>query len=559
MAEEKPREAPRVSDSGSSLRRTLFQTELQAKSRTQSPAPSQSIGRETVIRNIQENESPVSTPRKSREKENRASFVTPRRKGSHPADVDPYVSPAAIKQLLTPNAHAKTTPVAPSPVPLHDMLGPTPNRDGKPLGLFDLLSSSTKSPNTPAKRRLADIDEALLTPTTKSLKPDAISTLTTPMKDTRIADQGIYSTPRPPHKHSPSPVSSSKRFYLANFFATPSTRRQLAAESHDPNEEPLGSLGMTPSRPGDSGTPSFLRRRNLASNPRPADAGQDGQQRQDAHATGDDNTDAARSPTKVRRSPNKKLFGKRLSMLVKELRDMEDQKHDDDLDLLRDLEDGNEQEAGGDAANNDPTQEDGGDDEAGPEQPSPPPQQARKKKGAKRTTRRVNIKPVRAKPKKREATPEWEVYDEEGEQEKQENHGSANEDELASVAITVPKGRAPKSKSAPKSQSAATAAVAASADARDGGAAPSASEYEDIPDDDDDDDDGDGNNEANGDGGGGGAPKTSKAKSTARGTKKGKSAKQAKQPRKINAEAHANYRSLKIQRKKPPNRRQGRY
>lgn len=533
LTEDKSRELPRHTDS-SSLRRTLFQSELQAKSRAASPVRGQSLGRDTIIRSLRENDEPaVSTPRKP--KQDRSVFETPRRNGSHPADVDPYVSPAAIRHLLSPNPHART-PVAPSPVPLRDMLGPTPTRDGKPLGLFDLLSSSTKSPNTPAKRRLADIDEALTTPTSKSHKPDAISTLTTPMKDTSIADETNLSTPRPRHKHSPSPVPSAKRFYLANFFATPTTRHQLAAESLDPNEEPLGSLGMTPSRPGDSGTPSFLRRRNPAGNARSAaaasDPADDDKKQQEAHHTGD-NSDTTRSPTGIRRSPNKKLFGKRLSILVKELRDMEDEKHDDDLHLLRDMEYDND--VGNDATDDKPKR-DG--EKAAPEQP-------RKKKGAKRTTRRVNIKPVRAKPRNQEATPEWQVYDEEGEQQvQQQPSGSGNEDELASVAITVPKNRT--SKRTTKLQS----ATADTPDTQDGDEA-SVSEYEDIPDVASDDDSGDG------------APKSTKHQATAPATKKGKalssSIKPGKQPRKINSEAHANYRSLKIQRKKPPNRRQGRF
>lgn len=114
------------------------------------------------------------------------------------------------------------------------------------------------------------------------------------------------------------------------------------------------------------------------------------------------------SPIAVRMPP--KIIGKGLSTLVKDLRDMEDERMDDELDVLRELE--NEQMGNsaddvivGDSQvfGNHGEELPEGTEAANDQYPQRPRKQW-KKKGQKRTTRRVNMKPVRSKPK---PEPKW--------------------------------------------------------------------------------------------------------------------------------------------------------
>ena len=131
-----------------------------------------------------------------------------------PWEVDPYASPSMVRSLFTP---LKKT-----------VLGPTPQKDGQVLGLFDLLeeNGSGKSPSGGL------IEGKILT----------TSTLATPGKPK--TDQ-FFTV-----KHSRTPASAGKRFML-DAFATP-------LKKQDPSS--LG--GKTPSSVSKLhlSTPSFLRR-----------------------------------------------------------------------------------------------------------------------------------------------------------------------------------------------------------------------------------------------------------------------------------------------------------
>ncbi|KAI5306262.1 DNA replication regulator sld2, partial [Ascosphaera atra] len=185
----------------------------------------------------------------------------------HPANLDPYESPARLHQFLTPSGHLKQTPHQGTPLPLHDMLGPTPQRDGKALGLFDLLSSSSVTPSKRKRDALAQNQQTL-----KNKTPSSRSKLSKPQsaQESRPDETPVPRTPTSGRRHSPSPISTSKRYYLANFFATPTTRRLLASMPED--DEPLGDLGMSPLHNRTLPTPSFLRRRSSAILPSTSEA-----------------------------------------------------------------------------------------------------------------------------------------------------------------------------------------------------------------------------------------------------------------------------------------------
>ena len=131
---------------------------------------------------------------------------TPRRLATsmiHPAAIDPYDSPSAI-QCVTRTPSRRT------------MIGPTPQKDGQILGLFDLLSDDELVGQTPSRGRI-------------------IQAQGTPRKDS-------------PLRSSRTPASSGKRFLLDSF-ATPAKRQK----------------SVTPSKTGSAwkmqfATPAFLRR-----------------------------------------------------------------------------------------------------------------------------------------------------------------------------------------------------------------------------------------------------------------------------------------------------------
>lgn len=157
-----------------------------------------------------------------------------------------------------------------------------------------------------------------------------------------------------------TPASSGKRFMLSTLFATPTTLRYAAmADGEDKAEaaENKNQANNSTGQAAESGTPSFLRRSNSA---RYANAVSNG----------------GLSPTAVRKP--QPFVGKGLSAIVQGLRDMEEERLDDDMDVLREIE--AEQEAAKVEV----------DDSQAPAKERPPP----KKKGQKRTTRRVTMRPV---------------------------------------------------------------------------------------------------------------------------------------------------------------------
>ncbi|KAL2045523.1 hypothetical protein N7G274_001951 [Stereocaulon virgatum] len=258
-----------------------------------------------------------------------------------------------------------------SPTTHRTSIGPTPQKDGQVLGLFDRLSSDSKS-KTPSKchSHMLVASDAHVTPSKRLSAQD---------RKPELALTG--------ERHHKSPCSATKQTYL-NTFLTPSVNRILNSNT------PMSRRGVSKLRFDD--TPAFLRR--------------DSQ-----HIfTGKENEgleeDLSWSPVAVRKLP--RPAGRGLSALVKGLRQMEDEKLDEDLEMLREME--------GDYA---PSNEAGQpqilvDDSQRPDMPLGPdgggesedsevekegkgrdgkPLKVWKKKGQKRTTRRVLMRPNVAK------------------------------------------------------------------------------------------------------------------------------------------------------------------
>ncbi|CAL5866255.1 uncharacterized protein PFLUO_LOCUS462 [Penicillium psychrofluorescens] len=311
------------------------------------------------------------TPRKSA----KGLFATPSHKrttNAHPSQLDPYDSPSTLRKLFSPSTHQ---PNMPAPSPLKAAIGPTPQRDGKTLGLFDLLSESGGSAPTPSGTKRANtLAAAFRTPSKRK---------TVDMIPEAPEEEQQQETPR----MARTPASSTKQFYLANLFATPTTMRYAAmveAEDHKEEEENISPDLPPPAAPGapQSETPSFLRRSNSGRYPA-ATANQNG---------------PGLSPI-VSRKPLH-YASKGLSHIVQGLRDMEEERMEDEWDVLRELEE--EQEAGNVEI----------EDSQVPQKEHRP---THKKKGQKRTTRRVIMRPVvtRLKP----AAPAEPDYEDESEDE----------------------------------------------------------------------------------------------------------------------------------------------
>ncbi len=338
--------------------------------------------RDLISGKIQQS-APVSkgqTPRKRKHEDKDGQAVskrqqiakTPSKSSMQPWEVDPYESPSVIRNLFTPSR--KTA------------LGPTPQKDGQVLGLFDLLEENGAEN---ARSKVQNEGNGLA------------SILATPGKGK--TDQLISL------KHSRTPASAGKRFML-DAFATPLK-----------NRDPSIQGGKTPSSVSKLhfSTPSFLRR--------------------DSHRTAlpvlNENEEGVMLSPEMVRVPRKPLV-RGLSSMLAGLRQMEDEAADEELEALREME--TEMEGGSKPApkpkpknpsivlveDSQPNFPLGGFDneaqfDSEPEESTNPTLgrdgqhlKAYKKKGQKRTTRRVNMKPTRSKPQAPQLPPPEDSDDE---------------------------------------------------------------------------------------------------------------------------------------------------
>ena len=246
-------------------------------------------------------------------------------------------------------------------------MGPTPQRDGHVLGLFDLLEETALA-DSPSRRQGVRHAETA---------PSKVHA--TPNKRTSTSDMEV--TPR----MGRTPMSASKRQYL-NTFMSPLKNRDTNVGARTPSKLHFD-------------TPQFLRRHNSL-------------------ATVDENGEFdAPAPLRLPRKP----LGRGLSEIVASLRKVEEDKADEDLEALREME---AEEAGYPKSPSKPPQPaasaatraagdeqvlvkdsqvllGGFDDEGMYDSPVEEdkgrdgnPLRIFKKKGQKRTTRRFNLKPV---------------------------------------------------------------------------------------------------------------------------------------------------------------------
>ena len=303
------------------------------------------------------NKQPVETPKKSsrrrdisdnalRERAPNAATTTPRGRAFKSLDnaqlQPPILSPVREEQ--------------PTPAFIRNGLGPTPQRDGHVLGIFDMLPNGT-----PSKRSPSPSEE----------HGDAVHA--TPSKNsTRAIDSALSRTPQ----------SSSKRYFLDSFITTPGNRKREDDE-----------VGTPSSSKKLFATPSFLRRISHPMAPIEED---------DSHAM--------LPPRRI------KPLSRSFSSIIQELKNQEEERMEDDWDVLNELEAG-EDDTAAPKKQAAPVQVSDsqlvvmplGPDRAPGESESEEevalganglPRKVYKKKGLKRQTRKSNIKPVLHKPKK---------------------------------------------------------------------------------------------------------------------------------------------------------------
>ncbi|KAL9114602.1 MAG: hypothetical protein Q9227_001280 [Pyrenula ochraceoflavens] len=355
---------------------------------------------------------PSRAPNQRRELGSTAQFTTPRKDkplsnscSLHPNNLDPYDAPS----LLSPQRYLPHVQQA---------IGPTPHRDGKALGLFDLLSRSGSSQPTPSsrKRKAEALQEVhgntIQTPSKKLGQVDTSSDLLAYL----TGDENAVPSRE---RQSRTPASHSKKFMLSKFFATPSTDRFRAVIDIEREKSPVGTktpytersqnrekpTTSTPShftQSAPSLTPAFLKRSSF--NQRLVSA----LEKPDS-MYGSSAPTSFSSPERVRTGPRdfRPRNGRSLSEILTHLRKIDDENDNDDLDALRELESG-PQQLGSQVGDSQDKERVGASVHLaeGIDYVEEHGQSAHvwKKKGQKRTTRKINMKPSCAKPVE---APKW--------------------------------------------------------------------------------------------------------------------------------------------------------
>ncbi|KAI0189094.1 DNA replication/checkpoint protein [Xylaria flabelliformis] len=324
----------------------------------QNPSIASKYKKYNHVRDVLAGKQPATPPRpRKRTSENDPSQQTPSKR---PKSV---WTPSRVRTIdvddgifQTPSSRILFSPAMPTSI------GPTPQKNGRILGMFDLLEENNE--NQPPNGDLVGKNSRLQA--TPSKRPAG------EMDDLKLGR---------------TPMSSSKRNML-NTFMTPSKRK------HD---NPLGARTPSSVSKLHLATPTFLRRAPMPT------VNEDGDYL---------------SPPAPLRLPRKPL-GRSLSSVVAGLRKLEEEKLDDELEALHEMENETDSSSvpkpampvskaspeilepdtqgpqllGGfddDGLYDSPTEETKGRDGQ--------PLRVYKKKGQKRTTRRVNMRPTRAKP-----------------------------------------------------------------------------------------------------------------------------------------------------------------
>ena len=291
--------------------------------------------------------------------------------------------------------------------PLLEAIGPTPQRDGRVLGLFESLGSYTPAETPSGKKRKLD---ALEPPPVPHLEKEMIPTsrrTVTPAKSPHSGRVNYHQDSETTNgKHSRTPTSNGKKSIMNQFLRTPVTSRYASMAASSGAQKPL-MVSQTPLRdsiliatpkaneavhqPQLDFTPPYLKRsysfkERLLSVTTSTQSG-------DPPRPSTSHLSQRRLVRPLRRTAS---MPKPLSEIVQNLRQMEEGQHDDDLDALRELESGN---FGVEVRSSHQTQ---ANIEPNPDQENlppvvlmvEPPAKVWKKKGQKRTTRKSTMRPA---------------------------------------------------------------------------------------------------------------------------------------------------------------------
>ena len=236
-----------------------------------------------------------------------APFSTPQHRGEkrRQPDADKENAWSDVRPHKSPrHSLPEDTTSVPTPSAARTSVGPTPQRNGTILGLFDLLSPA--SPGTPRGRGAPSTDSpAGRRAGARGAGGHGMTAHDTAARGAAVRGATGLTTPAKSHARSSS----------------------LAALA-SPARTPQRSSAAQMDTPGSAETPAFLRRGAGALFARAAPS-----------------SGAATSPVPVHRVPPRPQ-GKSLSQLLRGLRDADDERLNDELDALRELEAG---EAGGEA------------------------------------------------------------------------------------------------------------------------------------------------------------------------------------------------------------------
>ncbi|CAK7563106.1 MAG: hypothetical protein SEPTF4163_000963 [Sporothrix epigloea] len=312
------------------------------RKRKQEPAPS--------ITAAATDTQPIQTPSK---RVRATKLATPSRAAKSATPSQPNGGYCDVYLERTPSISRKLfSPVVPTSI------GPTPQRDGRVLGLFDILDEEEKKTKkrsavaaTPSKRTLVNADAALEHGRQGLGQASAAVLEGTPRKqtvdvDAYRSDEEDSEIPINVRRLGRTPMSSGRRNLLNQFTAGGSGAAPFAIDrnSRSTTQNSNGALGTTPLKPRNNVNQTAPRQQLLATPSKGSN--NDLQQyfatpaflrrQPSALAPVDENGEFMSPPGKLR-LPRKPLM-RGLSSVLASLRKAEDDALDEQLDVLRDLE-----------------------------------------------------------------------------------------------------------------------------------------------------------------------------------------------------------------------------
>ena len=325
---------------------------------------------------------------------------------THPSTLDPYDTPRKSSDIHpTPINHGR------------ERVGPTPQKNGVAIGLFDFLSpeSASKKADTPSQRPVRIDLSAQKIAATPSKRPVA---------ETKVIGFGGPSLSQKSlldsiHHPSRTPQSVSKRNYLSQFMAASTPSRLHGSTPRTPSSRLRRGSGAV-SKLIFGETPEYLKRDSqhafslMTTKENKSRPGTVEEEVLGEEIPGKDSVKPLEwSPIAVRLP--RKPMGRTLSSLVQTLREAQEEELDAELDVLREIENGpsiasklkrpkllvrdsqvqeamplGPEDLGFESMGDELEEDEKGEDQGGN-------RKVWKKKGQKRTTRRVIMRPVVSK------------------------------------------------------------------------------------------------------------------------------------------------------------------